>query len=325
MNIHLEKKIRDVSMLFDIGSSYITVDNLGIEKHDKKTFEVKDAIYDFFGSFGGFTSDDQKYFVLHDYNATIKVYSVNAFKEIATIPIVEKKDCSICGVSESLDGKNFFVILMEETKDEDDVPDFFIEEYSYEDGRHILTLENEINFKDIITMKPFNGYFLFDKDGNVYFSKDLVDFDKLNITTANILRPDFDEENGLLFISSSYGLKVIDSSLDEINRIDMISDAPMSQDSINMLMSKGFKGTSSLFEETDEKLMYFAPLKDHILYALTTTFSSRKSAIKLFDEFTGELLYKMDFGFPIMESYKVSDDTIAIQTNRMIALLKVDF
>lgn len=304
--------------------------NEGVFFYDKKTFEIKDQIFDFSFREAVLTEDDQ-YVLQLSIDNTLTLYHIPTKEIVAVIDDFPKADSIDFVFSFSRDKKYLYVLTKPFSVFDD--PEIASDRkpclYRYD----FPTLKNRkmlfTEYTDMFYL-PFQDAFLFaDRDKNVFLwrvgeEKPM----KLPYQTSVLTQTKFNEKANKIYLPYEFGLRVLNFNFEGIDKLEYISDTLEDFTSLRIppfisemydvdRQNKTFRKEKALnYEVIPDKYTLAIVMENQFIVSNITSINY----LKIFDYQSGDILYSL----PLNSIYNSNFDFRMID-EKTLCLFSNDF
>ena len=338
MNFKLIKKLPEVKSIIEYKDNYIYSDYLGLHCILKSNYEEVFSIINFFEA-EFLKVYDEKYLIAKDTSlCNIKIFDLEQRKEIVSIS--NETDKEIDGRLRSFNiTDNVLTILLNKgleslpslpNDDEEDtqapIITSEIRRYSLPDGKLINKKIVDHDLSDLTYITPLKKYMCVDLASKIYsydldLNETLMDINYLNMEGIQYV-----QDQDIILIFTIFGLRILDTNLIEINKVDLIEDIPApSNDFFSKLKFRQpelFPDNQTLLKEYLYGLHFLN--KDTLLVVIGNTFASGFK-FGLYEFKSGKpLLVNSTNNGSIHFFNKLNDKQIALGMNGSMHIMEID-
>lgn len=333
MKLSYVKSFFEYTFLLGKDDCYIGVNSLGIHILDKKTFEEKDSLIDFFGAGFGFLSYDKNYLVLGNPRLGINVYDLTKLEKVGSYLPTMKGLAYLMGMDIMPDQKGMYVVVS--SPSDKNVPPVFFDEFLENSNISIkrlsfpeLTEEETIPVTEKISdfsYIPFmKKYVTLSNKGDYYFF-DGKNLEKTGINTRSKDIICFDDHK-YLGATTDISIRFYDEHQNEQDKIDIISDEKrvVPANMFGYMDGMGFDENQNTAKEVyNEKVDWIRPLdKDHFVAVISDSIGTYQR-IQIMSYRTGSVVAEQVLG-QIINNPSVLDEThISFFCNAGLVIMEV--
>lgn len=336
MKLRPFKAVRDYEFLLSTPEFYLGIGYFGFRKLDKKTFEPKGELVDFFGATSGFLSYSNRYLILRNHRIGLRVYDLNEMRMTMDLPLMAKEPGFLFSCELSPKEDALYVLMGDEVEkgastflfnDFSATTKVSLRKYSFPDGKLLETIPCPILFLDICYVPFLNTYLLLTKKDKAYYQwngKDFTPYYDLKSRVTDLLV--FNNIQKVATVTE-YGIKLFNEKGREINKFDLISD---DKEKVSSAFLSLFNGDMpELQDEPDslvnkEKVLSIKALSSHYVVCLSQEIVTSYSRIAIYDLLTGKMLTEQIFGVSMSSLNVLEDDCLAFTYNEECGMIKIE-
>jgi hypothetical protein len=175
---------------------------------------------------------DQHYLIVKNLKIGLWSYDLFTRKPCGFIDLTSFSPFNPFGITETFDGKYLYAIVAKQV--DLSVPpvlsdeyakscEFTLRKYTLPDLKEVEVLKLPRPAVDITAVSFLKGYFLIASDGSflVYDGKSFKSYDTVKALQYTYA---IDEERKRIYLGSQFGMRVLDASMNEVDRADLITD-----------------------------------------------------------------------------------------------------